>query len=291
MISGKRLIVKPRIGLSYLSFKGQIEVIGFSVGCFVCAQSCKDSLIGCSPLETFWCHKGLYRMTFFAPMSQFDFEAGEVLLVDKPLGWTSFQVVKKLKWLTKAKKVGHAGTLDPLATGLLILCTGKKTKEIDEIQAQVKRYTGSIKLGFTTPSYDGETEEVMSGDPAGITREVVDSVLGQFCGTIVQTPPIFSAIKVGGQRAYKKARKGEAVEIKSREVTVYHFDITDLRDGQLFFDVQCSKGTYIRSLANDLGKALGCGGYLTSLRRESIGDYAVTNAHTPEQWADILAQD
>ncbi len=203
-----------------------------------------------------------------------------IILIDKPLDWTSFDVVKKIKYKLKLKKVGHAGTLDPLATGLLILCTGKKTKEIEQIQNQAKEYTGTIVLGKTTPSYDLETPVTETGNPAGLTPDFLHQLTHQFIGEISQTPPIFSAVKVEGQRAYKKARAGQKVELKSRKVNIYSFELTEINIPEVKFRVKCSKGTYIRSLANDFGKAAGVGGYLSELRRTKIGDYAVTRAYT-----------
>ncbi len=205
---------------------------------------------------------------------------GHVILIDKPLEWTSFDVVKKLKNKLNLKKVGHAGTLDPLATGLLILCTDKKTKQISKIQEQEKEYTGTIVLGKTTASYDLESPIIEGGDTSGLTYDYLTSLLPQFIGEVEQTPPIFSAVKVNGERAYKKARAGEKVELKSRIITIYSFEITSINLPEVHFKVNCSKGTYIRSLANDFGKAAGVGAYLTNLRRTKIGDYSVNDAFT-----------
>lgn len=215
-------------------------------------------------------------------MSQPESPKGEILLIDKPYGWTSFQAVKKVKWLLKAKKVGHAGTLDPLATGLLILCTEKKTKEIESIQAQEKEYTGTITVGATTPSYDMETQPNEFFPFEHITKELIDATLPQFIGDITQIPPLFSAIKVDGQRAYTLARQGSDHELKSRVVNVREFEITRIELPEIDFRVSCSKGTYIRSLAFDFGKALNSGAYLSALRRTKIGDYAVENAVEPQ---------
>jgi tRNA pseudouridine55 synthase len=212
------------------------------------------------------------------------FEQGQMLLIDKPLNWTSFDVVRKLRRLVRTKKIGHAGTLDPLATGLLILCTGKYTKRINEYMAQEKEYTGTITLGASTPTYDLESEPVAQKDPADITPELVGEVIvKQFTGPIDQVPPAHSAIKVDGIRVYELARKGKEVKLEPRRITVKTFEITTYRLPVLEFRVVCSTGTYIRSLANDLGAALGCGGYLSSLRRTRIGDYNVDQALNMEQ--------
>ena len=215
-------------------------------------------------------------------MSQSEAPQGEILLIDKPYGWTSFQAVKKVKWLLKAKKVGHAGTLDPLATGLLILCTEKKTKEIESIQAQEKEYTGTITVGATTPSYDMETEPNEHFPFEHITQELIDNTLPQFIGDITQIPPLFSAIKVDGKRAYTLARQGSDHELKSRVIHIREFEITRLELPEIDFRVSCSKGTYIRSLAFDFGKALGSGAYLSALRRTKIGIYSVLDAVEPQ---------
>ena len=208
---------------------------------------------------------------------------GEIILIDKPYGWTSFQAVKKVKWLLKAKKVGHAGTLDPLATGLLILCTEKKTKEIESIQSQEKEYTGTITLGATTPSYDMETEPNEFFPIEHITPEIIESSRQQFLGEIDQIPPLFSAIKVDGKRAYKLARQGSDHELKSRKVTIYEFEITRIALPEVDFRIKCSKGTYIRSIAYDFGKTMNSGSYLSALRRTKIGEYSVENAVHPAQ--------
>lgn len=205
---------------------------------------------------------------------------GHVILIDKPLEWTSFDVVKKLKYKLKLKKVGHAGTLDPLATGLLILCTDKKTKQISSIQDQPKEYTGTMVLGKTTASYDLESPVVDGGNIAGLTEQFLNSLIPQFEGEVEQTPPIFSAVKVNGERAYKKARAGEKVVLKSRVITIYGFELTSINLPEIKFKVNCSKGTYIRSLVNDFGKAAGVGAYLSGLRRTKIGDYSVDDAFT-----------
>ncbi len=212
------------------------------------------------------------------------YQEGKVLLIDKPLNWTSFQVVNKIRWLIKQQfgikkiKVGHAGTLDPLATGLLILCTGKFTKKIETYQAQVKEYTGTITLGTTTPSYDLETEVDQTFDISGITKEAIQQNTKHFIGEIQQQPPIFSALKKEGKRLYEYAREGEKVEIPKRTVTISEFEITNIDLPNLEFRAVCSKGTYIRSLAHDFGKSLNNGAHLSTLRRTKIGAFSVEDA-------------
>ena len=227
-------------------------------------------------------------------MSTEEFLAGKVLLIDKPLKWSSFQAVNKLKYILKRKydlpkkfKIGHAGTLDPLATGLLIICTGKFTKSITEIQAQAKEYTGTIIVGATTPSYDLETEIDATFPTEHITEELILETTKQFIGEIDQKPPVFSAIKKDGKRLYEHARAGEEVEIQWRKTTIYEFEITRIQLPEVDFRVKCSKGTYIRSLAYDFGLALQSGGHLTALRRTKIGDYSVENAITPDDFAQL----
>jgi len=215
-------------------------------------------------------------------LSGFDFEEGEVLLVDKPLTWTSFDVVRKVKSALRIKKIGHAGTLDPLATGLLILCTGKKTKQIDLIQAQEKEYTGTFRLGQTTPSFDLETPVDADLPFTHLTEADVRAATAPFVGLIEQTPPLFSAVKINGERAYEVARRGGEAEIKSKQVTIREFEITRVELPEVDFRVTCSKGTYIRSLARDFGAALGAGAHLTRLVRTRIGDYHVADALTME---------
>ncbi|WP_299116273.1 tRNA pseudouridine(55) synthase TruB [uncultured Winogradskyella sp.] len=227
-----------------------------------------------------------------------DFKNGQVLLIDKPLTWTSFQAVNKLRWSIrqayniKKIKVGHAGTLDPLATGLLVICTGKMTKQINTFQGQEKEYTGTFVLGSTTPSYDLETEVNETFLTEHITEELIHKTTEQFTGKIEQFPPIFSAIKKEGKRLYEFARAGEAVEIKSREVEITEFEITAIRELELELDfrVVCSKGTYIRSLAHDFGKALNSGAHLSVLRRTRIGDFKVENGLTPEEFIGTLPE-
>ena len=223
-----------------------------------------------------------------------DFLDGEVLLVDKPLEWTSFQVVNKLRWHIrqafnlKKIKVGHAGTLDPLATGLLVICTGKMTKQIDTFQGQIKTYTGSLELGSTTPSYDLETAIDQTFPTAHITAELINNTTDQFTGEIDQFPPIFSALKKEGKRLYEFARAGEDVKIDSRKVTIQNFEILPIQDATVSFTVTCSKGTYIRSLAHDFGKALDSGAHLTALRRTKIGAFNVDDAVSIDEFISNL---
>ena len=209
-------------------------------------------------------------------------DEGVVLLLDKPLTWTSFDVVRKVKNALRVKKIGHAGTLDPLATGLLILCTGRKTKEIDLIQAQEKEYTGTFRLGETTPSFDLETAVDLVRPYAHLTDAEITAATRPFIGTIQQTPPLFSAVKIDGQRAYELARKGLAAEIKAKTVEITAFELTRIALPEIDFRVVCSKGTYIRSLTRDLGAALGCGAHLTRLVRTRIGAYRVEDAFSLE---------
>jgi tRNA pseudouridine55 synthase len=215
-------------------------------------------------------------------------DRNEVLLIDKPLKWTSFDVVNKVRYAGKYKKVGHAGTLDPLATGLLILCTNKKTKEIDTYQAQEKEYTGTLVLGKTTPSVDLETEFDAEYPVEHITQEALEEAVVQLTGIIEQIPPAHSAIKVDGKRAYESARKGEEVIIKSRQVEIKAFDIDTTHFPEISFRIVCSKGTYIRSLVRDFGKLLQSGAYMSSLRRTRIGDFIIENALTLEQFLENI---
>ncbi|MDG1284531.1 MAG: tRNA pseudouridine(55) synthase TruB [Flavobacteriaceae bacterium] len=213
-----------------------------------------------------------------------DYLDGQLVLIDKPLEWTSFQVVNKLRWHIrqafnlKKIKVGHAGTLDPLATGLLIICTGKMTKQIDTFQGQIKTYTGTFVLGSTTPSYDLETAIDQEFPTAHITPALIHKTTAQFIGEIDQFPPVFSALKKEGKRLYEFARAGESVKINSRKVTIEEFKITKIEGLKVNFSVTCSKGTYIRSLAHDFGKALESGAHLYALRRTKIGDFSVEKA-------------
>ena len=206
-------------------------------------------------------------------------DEGEVLLIDKPLKWTSFDVVNKIKRACKYNKIGHAGTLDPLATGLLILCTGKKTKTIDSYQAQEKEYTGTFVLGKTTPSVDLETEFDAEYPVDHISADVLESVRKTFLGSIEQTPPIYSAVKVDGERLYKKARRGELAEIKKRTVEISLFEIDAVNFPAIDFRIICSKGTYIRSIVRDFGVAAESGAYLSALCRTRIGAFELKDAH------------
>lgn len=228
------------------------------------------------------------------PITPEEFKEGQILLFDKPLGWTSFQLVNKVRWLIRKScnikkiKVGHAGTLDPLASGLLILCTGKFTKKIDEYQAQEKEYTGTFTLGATTPSYDMETEVDESFGIDHISEENIFGAALEFLGEIDQVPPVFSALKKEGKRLYEYARNGENVEIPSRKVEIKEFEITEIRFPEVDFRVICSKGTYIRSLANDFGKTLGTGAYLSSLRRTKIGGFIVEDSLDIASFENLL---
>ena len=223
-------------------------------------------------------------------MNEEDFRNGQVLLIDKPLNWTSFQVVNKIRWLIKNKfaikkiKVGHAGTLDPLASGLLILCTGKMTKSIEQFMGQEKEYTGTFTLGSTTPSYDLETEIDNTFPTDHITEELLHNTLDQFVGTIDQYPPVFSALKKDGKRLYEFAREGIEVEIPTRKVNIRSFELTQKALPKVDFKVICSKGTYIRSLANDYGKALNSGAHLSALRRTRIGEFNIEQAVSIEDF-------
>ena len=227
-------------------------------------------------------------------MTSEDYLAGQMVLIDKPLGWSSFDVVKKIKHLISKKynlkklKVGHAGTLDPLATGLLIVCSGKFTKRISEIQGQEKTYTGTITLGGTTPSYDLETEVDNDYKTSHITKELIHQTTKQFIGEIDQKPPIFSALKRGGERLYEKARRGEEIMIESRKIFVREFNIISIENLTVAFEIKCSKGTYIRSIANDFGAALNSGGYLSSLCRTAIGDYQLSKGIDIESFEKLL---
>ena len=212
------------------------------------------------------------------------FEQGQLILIDKPFEWTSFDVVRKIRYLTKTKKVGHAGTLDPLATGLLIVCTGKFTKKINEYMAREKEYTGSITLGATTPTYDLESEPQNFKSVDELTEEKIKDATKFFTGNILQTPPIHSAIKKEGKRSYDLARQGIDVKLEPRAVTIFDFKITKIELPKIYFKVVCTTGTYIRSLANDFGEKLGCGGYLSSLCRTRIGEFLLTDAMSVEEF-------
>jgi len=213
-----------------------------------------------------------------------DFKNGQILVFDKPLEWTSFQLVNKVRWLIRKScdikkiKVGHAGTLDPLATGVLVICTGKFTKKIPELQGTEKEYTGTFTLGATTPSYDMETEVNQTFETSHISEEDLDGAALQLSGEIEQTPPVFSALKKDGKRLYEYARKGEDVKLESRPVTIHEFEVNAPRFPEVDFRIVCSKGTYIRSMANDFGIALGSGAYLSSLRRTRVGEYSIDDA-------------
>ena len=223
-----------------------------------------------------------------------EFLNGQLLLIDKPLGWSSFQAVNKLKWAIRKKfnlkkiKIGHAGTLDPLATGLLLICTGKFTKTINDLQGMVKEYTGTITLGATTPSYDLETEVDSLFPIDHITPELIHKTSLKFIGEIEQEPPIFSALKKDGKRLYEYAREGKTVTINKRQITISTFEITQINLPNIKFRVVCSKGTYIRSLAYDFGNALNSGAHLSKLRRTKIGEFNVDNAIDPIVFSEKL---
>ncbi len=230
----------------------------------------------------------------------FNFYTGEVLLIDKPLRWTSFQAVNKLKWLIKKHpslclennwmkpKIGHAGTLDPLATGLLMICTGKKTKEIEQYQAKEKEYTGTFYVGATTPCFDLEREIDQRFSTDHLTEELILETAASFVGKQFQTPPLFSAIKIDGKRAYELARKGQEAEIKAREIEITGFEITRIALPEIDFRIVCSKGTYIRSLARDFGQAMNSGAHLIALCRTRIGEYLLKNAWSIESIVELL---
>ena len=223
-----------------------------------------------------------------------EFSEGSTIIVDKPLTWTSFDVVNKIRWNLKQAlkvkkiKVGHAGTLDPLATGLLILCIGKHTKLIDSIMIGEKTYTGTFLLGKTTPSYDLETEFNQDFETNHITNELLESIRLTFLGEIQQVPPIFSAKQIDGQRAYDLARAGKEVELKANSVHISDFKITSNRFPEIDFEISCSKGTYIRSIAHDFGKALNSGATLIKLRRTNSGEYSINDAKSVEEWIQII---
>jgi tRNA pseudouridine55 synthase len=218
-----------------------------------------------------------------------EFEEGKVLLIDKPLRWTSFDVVRKIRNLIKIKKVGHAGTLDPLATGLLIVCTGKYTKRINQYMSQEKEYTGTITLGATTPTYDLESEPQDFLPVEHISIHQLEQAAKLLTGPILQTPPIHSAIKKEGKRVYELARQGIDVKLDPRPVTIFEFEIVRAELPEVSFKVVCSTGTYIRSLADDFGKNLGCGGYLSSLRRTRIGPFSVNDAFGMQEFESSIA--
>lgn len=230
-------------------------------------------------------------LTFAAMQSTNTFDQGKVLLINKPIKWTSFDVVRKVRNLVKIKKVGHAGTLDPLATGLLIICTGKFTKRINEFMAQEKEYTGSFTLGATTPTYDLESEPVNFKPFDHLTEEEIKKATSQFTGEIMQVPPAHSAIKQQGKRVYELARQGKEVVLEPRKLLISEFEITNIALPMVQFRVVCSTGTYIRSLAHDFGQALGCGAYLSSLCRTRIGEFKNEDALSLEEFEKIIASD
>lgn len=223
-----------------------------------------------------------------------DFLNGQMLLIDKPIKWSSFQAVNKIRWAIRKKfnlkkiKIGHAGTLDPLATGLLIMCTGKFTKKIHEYQGQSKTYTGTITLGATTPSYDLETDIDQEFPTAHISKELIEKTTKNFTGVIKQTPPVFSALKKDGKRLYEFAREGQEIQVQQREIEIFSFEILEISMPDIKFEVCCSKGTYIRSLAHDFGKALESGAHLSVLRRTKIGNFDVSNSVSPDTFIEEL---
>lgn len=217
------------------------------------------------------------------------FEEGQVLLIDKPLQWTSFDVIRRIRHLIKVKKVGHAGTLDPMATGLLIICTGKFTKKINEYMAREKEYTGTFNLGATTPTYDLESKPENFRSLEHISPELIKDMTKNFLGEIMQVPPAHSAIKVEGKRVYELARKGKEVKLEPRKVYINEFEITLIELPVVHFRVVCSTGTYIRSLAKDFGEGLACGGYLSSLRRTRIGEFKIEEALSVKDFEDSLS--
>ena len=216
--------------------------------------------------------------TFRQPKLSFDFELGEILNINKPVGWTSFDVVKKIRGQLNIKKVGHAGTLDPFATGVLLICTGRATKKVEDLMNLKKEYIARIEFGKTTDSYDLTGTIVSERSADNLELENIKQVIKQFHGEIYQTPPMYSAVKVNGERLYKLARRGEVVERKPRKIKIYQTDVIDFRNPFLKLRIVCSRGTYIRALANDMGEILGCGGYLTSLTRTRVGDYKLEDS-------------
>ncbi len=216
--------------------------------------------------------------TFRQPKLSFDFELGEILNINKPVGWTSFDVVKKIRGQLNIKKVGHAGTLDPFATGVLLICTGRATKKVEDLMNLKKEYIARIEFGKTTDSYDLTGTILSERSADNLELENINQVIKQFHGEIYQTPPMYSAVKVNGERLYKLARRGEVVERKPRKIRIYQTDVIDFRNPVLKLRIVCSRGTYIRALANDMGEILGCGGYLTALTRTRIGDYKLEDS-------------
>ncbi len=221
-------------------------------------------------------------------LQNLDYQSGQVILIDKPVSWTSFDVVAKIRKLTQVRKVGHAGTLDPLATGLLIVCTGKKTKEISDYQEQRKKYTGIITLGKSSPSMDMATEVTEKALPDNLDEEKILEIRNKFLGNIEQVPPMFSAIKHKGKALYKFARAGKEVERKPKQVEIFSFEILKIDLPDIHFEIDCSKGTYIRVIANDFGNELGCGGILSLLRRTEIGEYKVNDAYEMDEFSSMF---
>ena len=216
---------------------------------------------------------------------------GKILLIDKPLTWTSFDVVKKLRYAIKVKKIGHAGTLDPLATGLLLIGTGKFTKKLNELQGLDKVYEGVITIGKTTPSYDLETEFENETTIDHLTQDDLEAAAKKLTGPLDQIPPAHSAVRINGERAYKKARKNEEVKIDPRRIIIHEFALTKIEGADIHFQIACSKGTYIRSMARDFGEILGVGGHLSALRRTKIGDYSVDDADQLDDFINQIKQD
>jgi tRNA pseudouridine55 synthase len=261
----------------------QIDSVSAVLLCLLPLAFCLVALLPCSLVPLFPC--SLFK--YFRPLMN-PFEQGQVLLINKPYDWTSFDVVRKIRSMIKIKKVGHAGTLDPLATGLLILCTGKFTKRINEYMAQEKEYTGTFVLGEETPTYDLESIPVSTGDYKSLTDEEIHAATKQFIGEVMQVPPIHSAIKVDGKRVYELARKGIDVELKPRKITISEFEITRIQLPEVDFRIVCSTGTYIRSIANDYGRAVGSGAYLSALCRTRIGNFLLEDSLTIEEAAEHI---
>ncbi len=232
--------------------------------------------------------QALYLCNMKLDLLNTNFKEGAMLLVDKPLEWTSFQVVNKIKYLLGKPKIGHSGTLDPLATGLLILCTGKWTKQLTELTGLPKVYTGIITIGAQTPTYDLESEPINNTSIAHLAKEEIHACAQSFMGEQQQTPPIYSAIKQAGKPLYLKARMGEEAVIKPRNITITQFDVTEIDGANIYFQIACTSGTYIRSIANDFGNKLGVGGYLSSLRRTQIGDYSIADTHSLQHYIDVF---
>ncbi len=226
-----------------------------------------------------------------SPQLRQQYEEGRVLLINKPLHWTSFDIVRRLRSILRIKKIGHAGTLDPLATGMLIVCTGKFTKKINEYMAQEKEYTGSFTLGAVTPTYDLETEPEQPKEYAFVTNEMLQATAAAFTGDIEQLPPMHSAIKKDGVALYELARQGKQIQLEPRKVTIKAFELTQVELPVVRFKVTCTTGTYIRSLAHDFGAALGCGAYLSSLCRSRIGEFTLDKALSPEAFEEMLKAD